>query len=213
MGSKNRFSITDCDGNDKSQELEYFVDHIGLKSAAWGRYSLLLVLELYHGMTSGFLNPSKVVHEINVLEGIEKRSQLKAAAQFQHHPLKGLWHKHYLEDGMKAVAINLKKGGNKYGMSFFEQRILESKLSGKKIYVSLEDIPLITKDFVDGNWARMANAEALTGEWIVYAQYQGANYYLCIGKHNSGDQHLRTLIDTLCCQEFPFLTGILENSA
>jgi hypothetical protein len=210
--SRNKFSVTDSDGKDKSQELADFAKFIGLESAASGRYSLLLVLALYAGLKSGHLNPAKVVHEINALEELGAPSQLKASAPFRHPPLQGLWHKHYLEDGLSAMAINLKKGILKFGIPFVEQRILEAEASGQKRYVSPEDVKLIANDVVHGNWVRLGNAAALTGEWIVYAQYQGANYYLCLGKHDSGDQNLRMQIDTLCCQEFPFLTSILNNA-
>jgi hypothetical protein len=51
------------------------------------------------------------------------------------------------------------------------------------------------------------------GEWIVYARDDGANYYLCLGLHDSGDDYLRSQIDAICCQEFPFLTALLSTIA
>lgn len=57
----------------------------------------------------------------------------------------------------------------------------------------------------------MASAGELTGEWIVYARHEGVNYYLCLGKHDSHDDHLRSHIDGICCKEFPFLTALLRT--
>jgi hypothetical protein len=37
---------------------------------------------------------------------------------------------------------------------------------------------------VHGNWKRLATAAKLTGEWIIYAHYDGKNYYLCLGTHD-----------------------------
>lgn len=82
-----------------SAELDKFSEVIGLKQAAPGRYSLLLVLALYGGVQSGQLNPAKVVYEIRGLEGIGPPSRLMPPFQNKHPPLKGLWHKHYMEDG------------------------------------------------------------------------------------------------------------------
>jgi hypothetical protein len=85
----------------------------------------------------------------------------------------------------------------------------EAQDAGEVRYVTREDIALLADDIVHGNWRRMASAGELTGEWIVYAQHEGANYYLCLGRHDSGDEYLRSQIDAICCQEFPFLTALL----
>jgi hypothetical protein len=192
-------------------ELTNFVNVIGLESAASGRYSILLALGLFGGFKSGRLNPAKVIHEIKALEGLGKQSQLKPPVLFKQPPLKGLWHKHYLEDGRAALAFNVKKGLSKYGLPLFKQRMLEAEEAGEKRYVTMEDIKSLADDAVSGNWMRLASEGALTGEWIVYAQHEGANYYLCLGKHDSGDDVLRGQIDAMCCQEFPFLKTLLVD--
>jgi len=182
-----KFTATDDNGMDMSAELANFANFIGLDTAAPNRYSILLVLGLFGGYKSGHLNPAKIIHEIKALEGIGTSSQLKPASLFKHPPLKGLWHKHYLEDGLRPFAINIQKGLKKYGIPFVEQRIREAQIAG----------------------VRLAKSEALTGEWIVYAQHEGKNYYLCLGKHDSGDDELRKQIEVVCCQEFTFLTTLL----
>lgn len=193
-------------------ELTNFANCIGLERAAPSRYSVLLVLGLFCGFKSGHLNPAKVVHEINALEGIGNSSQLKPPIQNKYPPLKGLWHKHYLEDGLPSMAINIQKGLKKYGLPLFKQRSHEAQEAGEERYVSMEDVKSIADDVVRGNWTRLATDEALTGEWIVYAQHEGGNYYLCLGTHEkSQHEHLRQQIDAICCQEFPFLTTLLAE--
>lgn len=212
---KFKFIVTADNGEDKSAELTNFGNFIGLEAAAPSRYSILLVLGLFGGCKSGRLNPAKVIHEIEVLEGIGTiPSQLKPPSMFNRptSPLKGLWHKHYLEDGLRSMAINLKKGIERDGLPLFEQRIREAQEAGEERYVSMEDCKSLADDAVRGNWMRLADAEALTGEWIIYAQYEGANYYLCLGRHDSGDDDLRKQIDAVCCQEFPFLTKLLTGA-
>ena len=204
-----KFTATDDNGMDMSAELANFANFIGLDTAAPNRYSILLVLGLFGGYKSGHLNPAKIIHEIKALEGIGTSSQLKPASLFKHPPLKGLWHKHYLEDGLRPFAINIQKGLKKHGIPFVKQRILEAQIAGEERYVSIEDCKLIADDVIHGNWMRLAKSEALTGEWIVYAQHEGKNYYLCLGKHDSGDDELRKQIEVVCCQEFTFLTTLL----
>jgi hypothetical protein len=193
-------------------ELTEFAASIGLDRVAPGRYSFALVLGLFGGFKSGHQNPAKIVREIEALEGIGPPSQLKPPGRFNHPPLKGLWHKHYLEDGLRATAINAMKGLNRFGSPLFRQRMQEADDVGEVRYVTEEDIAALAHDVVHGNWERMASAAELTGEWIVYAQHEGSNYYLCLGRHDSGDDYLRSQLDAICCQEFPFLMDLLPAS-
>jgi hypothetical protein len=89
-------------------------------------------LAYFRGFKSGHLNPAKVVHEIQALEGIGKPSQLKSPSPFNGKWLRGLWHKHYLEDGPRAMAINLKKGIGEYGLPLFKQRMQEAQDAGEE---------------------------------------------------------------------------------
>jgi hypothetical protein len=197
-----------------TEEITNFARIIGLETAAPDRYSMLLVRNLLVGVKSGSLNPAKVVHEIQALEGKGGRpSQLKPPTQFEGPPLKGLWHKHYSPGGIKSMALNIHKGLKIHGMPLFKQRIREAQEAGEERYVSKDDIKSLTEDVVHGNWKRLATAAKLTGEWIIYAHYDGKNYYLCLGTHDrSKHERLRQQIDDLCCLEFPFLTTLLSNA-
>ena len=204
-----KFVVTAANGDDMTVELTDFAASIGLDRVAPGRYSFALVLGLFGGFKSEHQTPAKVVREIEALEGIGPPSQLKPPGRFKRPPLKGLWHKHYLEDGLRATAINVRKGIKRYKSPLFRQRTQEAQDAGEVRYVTREDIALLADDIVHGNWRRMASAGELTGEWIAYAQHEGANYYLCLGRHDSGDDYLRSQIDAICCQEFPFLSTLL----
>jgi hypothetical protein len=98
-------------------------------------------------------------------------------------------------------------------MPLFKQRTREAQEAGEERYVSIDDIKSLTEDAVHGNLGRLATAAALTGEWIIYAQHEGKNYYLCLGTHHkSGHKALRQQIDDFCCLEFPFLSSLLSNA-
>lgn len=205
--------VTDSDGNDVTDELTAFADIYGLERAASGRYSLLLLYGLYYWAKVGRLNPAKVMEEIEALEGLRQSSRTKPASVFtRNQPLKGLWHKHYLEDGLPSMAINLQKGMRKYGIPFAQQMVEEAENSGEKRYFSEKDIPSIVHDLVEGNWKRLMSESALTGQWIIFAQHDGKNYYLCLASHTTGDQKIRDQIDAICVQEFPFLKGVLSQT-
>jgi hypothetical protein len=207
--SKNWFKATANDGSDMTPDLLQFAEMIGIERIVPGRYSVLLLLALYGATRAGRLNPAKVLHEIESLEGIRGESSLKPASQFKHPPLKGLWHKHYLQDGLPTMAINLRKGIGKHGLPWLEQQVAEAQASGEEKFLTEQDCARIAHDAVIGNWERLVEESALTGEWIIFAKHQEKNYYLCLGQHNSGDDLLRSQIDSVCLQEYPFLSSIL----
>jgi len=208
---KHWFKATGSEGKDMTSELLGFAEIVGLERVASGRYSVLLLLELYGGMQSRQLNPAKVIHEIEVLEGLRECSSLKPASVFNREPLKGLWHKHYLEDGVPSMARNLRRGIIKYGLPWLENVVEEAQASGEERILTEQDIAQIAHDAVVGPWERLIQDSALTGEWIIFAQHEGRNYYLCLGRHKTGDEFLRSQIDAVCVREFPFLTEILSN--
>ena len=51
----------------------------------------------------------------------------------------------------------------------------------------------------------------MTGEWIVYAQHKNQKFYLCLAKHNDGDEKIREKIERICMREFPFLKDVLQE--
>lgn len=212
QASAHRFKATRSDGKDMTTELYDFATFVGLEKVATGRYSFLLLLELYAGVKSGRQNPKEIIDEIEVLEGLQKKSGTKQASLFHREPLKGLWHKHYLEDGLASMARNLSRGIGKYRIPWFEKGIADAQSSGEERYVTEEDIPHIVNDAIAGNWERLKKKSALTGEWIIFARHKNKNYYLCLGRHKSDLQILRAQIDAVCVREFPFLINILSKN-
>lgn len=45
-------------------------------------------------------------------------------------------------------------------------------------------------------------SKELTGEWLIYKKNSGINYYLCLAKHNEGDQEIYENKILKCYQEF-----------
>ncbi|MEM5389292.1 hypothetical protein VSR68_37910 [Paraburkholderia phymatum] len=206
-----RFKFNSTDDKAAS-ELEQFINMIGLDRAAPGRYSFLLAVSLFGAFKSGLQNPHTVVREIMALEA-GTPTGLKAPIQNRHPPLKGLWHKHYLQDGLRSMAMNVQQGLKRYGMPYFQQKIKEAQETGEERYVTVEDIEALSSDVIHGNLSRLRADERYTGEWLVFARHEGLNFYLCIATHDkSTHDHIRQLIDNVCCMEFPFLSKLLADA-
>jgi len=58
-------------------------------------------------------------------------------------------------------------------------------------------------------YAERSRKQCLTGEWIIYAQHEGQNYYLCLAQHDE-DADAFERIKRGCVDEFPFLRSQLN---
>lgn len=197
-------------GEDHTAKVNNFTTAVGLDQIAHNRCSQLIITQLYcRSCISEDINPFKVLAEIKSLEAGDDNSRMKDATQFKHPPLKGLWHKHHLSEGIRSMAINLQHGLRKYGIPHIERLLKETELSGEDRHLSADDIKTIADDAVHGNYARRAEAAELTGDWIVFSRHEGKNYYLCLASHETGDSQIRQQIDSICAHEFPFLKSVL----
>jgi len=173
------------------------------------RYSISFLLDAFFAFENGSLNIDTVMYEIKFLEGLEQTSRTKKATQFRRPPLKGLWHKHYFDGSISALAQNVKNALDSYGMPYFENMVNEVKASGEERFVTPEDVPHIVNDVVTLNLQRRRNDQKTTGEWLVYAIHENVNYFLCLAKHSEEDAQIRSKIDSSCIYEFSFLKSIL----
>ncbi|RON40602.1 hypothetical protein [Pseudomonas brassicacearum] len=193
-------------------DIRAFEEAIGLNRIAPSRYSTYLSTQLFcQSVFDPRLSVSRVIAEIEALECTDRKSATKPAALFNRLPLKGLWHKHYIQNGISSMAINLRHAINKFGLPKFEQKVKDLGASGEERYLEASDIDEIVYEAVLGNYGRRYEAGQMTGEWMVYAIHEGQNYYLCLGTHKSGDDALRQQIDLICVPEFPFLKEILVS--
>lgn len=199
------------DGRDAIEDMRKFVELMGLDHLIPDRYSALLLAQLFTAYHKNTFDPHKVIWQIRALEGVGSNTGLKSATQFKHPPLQGIWHQHFLMDGIASMARNLQKGIHKFGLPWLEQQVAETTKSGEERYLTEADIKLISHDAVFSNLERLRDAEALTGEWILFAKYQNQNYYLTIGAHSSGDDFLRSQIDLIAQTQYKFLQTILNN--
>jgi hypothetical protein len=197
-----------------SDDVQALAQWMGLSEATGGRYSALFCLGLHAAALQGKLNPARVVQQIRAMEGLIPPTGLKPPTKFTRQWLSGLWHQHYQYPGIASMTQNLLRGWQAEVISpWFKERIDAAKAGTGPKYFTEEDIPALANDLVSGTYQRRKDAQALTGEWIVYAVHQGKNYYLAIWEHPKGkgnsDEMLRRQIEQVCVTEFPFLKGIL----
>lgn len=171
----------DRDGNDISKqistEFEAILQATRLEQIAPGRISLLFLLSVFGAYKAGRIDPAQVARELEALEKGETTG-LKPPIQNRHPPLKGLWHKHYMQPGMASLAMNIQHGLKQFGIPYLQQKVREAQQAGEERYFTIEDVAPLANDAVHGDWRRLREMDRLTGEWIVFARHEGRNYYL-----------------------------------
>jgi hypothetical protein len=205
----------DQDGNDISEqisaEFEGIVQATRLEQIASGRISLLFLLSFFGAYKAGRINPFQLAREIEALER-DETTGLKPPIRNLHPPLKGLWHKHYMQPGMASLAMNIQHGLKQFGIPYLAQKVREAQDAGEERYFTIDDIAPMANDAVQGNWQRLREAKRLTGEWIIFAKHEGLNYYLTLATHDkTTHEHERQQIENICYREFPFLEELLRN--
>ncbi len=182
-------------------ELSKLSKEWGLDKYAPNRFSWWLVFQIWMYNERFGIEPVEIMEAIKELEN-QTESLIKKETKFTRYPLKGLWHKHYFS--ARFLPKNLQIHHGKDGM----RQIINKHLSGAKEIT--DDIlnPMIAELTIKAFEAR-SNSGKLTGEWIVFAKYNGENYYLSLGEHDGDDELLYQRILSVCTPQFKFLKDLL----
>ncbi|CNF34045.1 TPA: hypothetical protein PXO57_000810 [Yersinia enterocolitica] len=213
---KKKFLLT-MNGEDVTDSIRTSVSQLGLSPDIMNRCSIFLILQLHATVMSGMENPFKAIRELNLLENDPTTSRTKPPTMYSGKYLKNLWHKHYEGTGIQSLMTNLRnqfKLNQKNlgsGLPKLAAEIAENEKAGMKKYFEPEDAYKIANEFTITNFQRRVEEKKITGHWIIYANYNKKNYYLCLAKHSDDDKEIRQRIDSICLQEFPFLKGILSS--
>lgn len=184
---------------------DQFIEIIRYPKEILERTSQRLINDLYkEGFQNNNLHTQEVIDQIIHLE-TGNLSKTKDEAPFRGSQLQGLWHKHYRTNGMETLARNM------------HLAIKTDKEFNKKIEsIAIENKNDLYK--ISSDYANLCKEELLrrykeskgTGEWIIYTKYKGKNYYLCLSKHDDGDEVIRDKVVSNCCDQFPFIREILN---
>ncbi|MFN4175586.1 hypothetical protein [Phenylobacterium sp.] len=161
----------------------------------------LLVLQERYGVT-----PEEILEPILHLERGEPASGVKPATRFRRPPLKGLWHKHWFSARFLAANMlaAMARGDPKAWL-------LEIVQEGETL--TEDAIARIAERFTTRALEDRDAAKQLTGEWIVFLKRDGANHYLCLATHETGDQRVFDKIINVCSRDFPQIGAWIEEAA
>lgn len=168
--------------------------------------SWFFLADLYFFDNHKGINPLAVLDEIYILEGLATEpTGTKEESQYKGDHLKGLWHKHYMS--ARFIAQNIqhtlgREGGGRL-TEIIKKNVTELDFFDETaMYAAAERM---SKEIVSDSFRMRKNNNKLTGEWIIFAKYDGENYYLCMSYHGEGDQRIANRIRTGCIPQFDFI--------
>jgi len=187
------------------EELRGFAIAVGLDTIAAGRCATSFLFQLYAGtvLTPALGAAAKIVAEIRDLEGVGRAVGTKAAEAFKKPPLLGLKKKHYLVGGLPSMGRNIILAAGKKRVEF--RRIARRHHNPTTADLSPVAIAKNIANDVVKLYLDRSRQGRLTGHWIVFAEHEGRNYYLCLATHEEGDDVIAERVKNGCCSEFSFL--------
>lgn len=177
------------------------------------RISQCLALRLQYYSSLRRISKFSVLDEIALLEKTptSRPTGTKMAEKFRGPILGRFWHKHYY-DARHLPQNVLNKWFGEYAV---KQELLKLKL--REVLMANEDDTNMEKYWeakanrvshaiVYGGIEARKNRGALTGEWLIYYEHAGLNYYLDLADHRelNDQQKLFDRLKDECAWEFPF---------
>lgn len=177
------------------------------------RISQCLALRLQYYSSLRRISKFSVLDEIALLEKTptSRPTGTKMAEKFRGPILGRFWHKHYY-DARHLPQNVLNKW---FGVYAVKQELLKLKL--REVLMADEDDTNMEKYWeakanrvshaiVYGGIEARKNRGALTGEWLIYYEHLGLNYYLDLADHRelNDQQKLFDRLKDECAWEFPF---------
>lgn len=162
------------------EEVRQLFDTPGFARVDAKRLSGLLVDQLVYAIRTRSLYSFAVTDVLQALE-IPSRGRRVEERPFRRSPLRGLWHAHFFQAAF--VPKNLSNEFQRREEPGIIDAVLENATELDEMTVKR-----LAHETTVGAFERRAARNALTGEWIVYAQDGDDRLYLSLARHEEGDQ-------------------------
>ena len=151
------------------------------------------------------INTHQMMDEVRCLEGLGPQTRTKRADPFNREPLKGLMKTHFTDASfiLKNIGIHMGlENGNGKRLSRLVQEAFDQNTSG---VVDDQFIGHISNGMSFGALNERSKGQKLTGEWIVFQEHEGKNYYLTLAAHDEGDENIYKRVCDCYELDHPFL--------
>lgn len=169
------------------------------------RFSMTFLAQVAQMDAGQVINTHQMMDEIKSLENSGKRTQTKKVTPFRNEPLKGLMKTHFTDASFILKNIGIHMGlehGDGKRLNKLIQKAFDKNTSG---VVDDEFINRIATGMTFGALKERAKGQKLTGEWIVFQEHEGKNYYLTLAAHDEGDENIYKRVCDSYELDYPFL--------
>lgn len=165
----------------------------------------LFVTQLWIMDVMGHIPSCYVMDEVKFMEGKGKNTATKPATRFSMPPLEGLWHKHFFVSHYLVKNLCNYLGVGQDHQKNLKKIIHEVHQGSESEYFTEEMSAQIAHRVSIEAFQERANANRLTGEWIVLGKQEGKNYYLSVASHDEGDEVIFERLKRYCADELALL--------
>jgi hypothetical protein len=188
------------------QDLENFANNdLGFYGLDISRISSIFIVQVMQMQRDRVINTDRMLDEIKFLEGIKNVSSTQAATIFKKQPLKGLMKKHFTDASFIIKNLGAHFGYDYGGNKNLDTLISEAFSRNKSGFVDDEFINYIAHESTVGAFQERAIKRKLSGEWIVFREHNGKNYYLTLAAHDEGDENIYSRVCDAYKFDFAFL--------
>jgi hypothetical protein len=175
---------------------EHVGDHTGLAFVDRARLSRLLCDQLVYGITTRTLDSFAVTDAIQALEMPDRARRRVDERPFKNPPLRGLLHTHFVQASfiVKNLELELRRP---------DSLILVREAFGSSDVLDEQTIDRWADAMTFGLYGKRAHRDAMTGEWLIYANHGGYKFYLAVARHSRNSEEDRVIYDRIMdrCEE------------
>lgn len=188
------------------KELEAFASQdLGFYGLDISRISMVFLAQVLQFRVHRTIDTFCLLDEVKYLERLKSSTATKAVETFKHQPLKGLKKKHFFNAAFVLENMNAHWGFSYGGNKRLDEVINEAFDRNATGYVDEELCGFLAHAMTFGALENRNQGKGLTGEWIVFQEYEGKNFYLTIAAHTEDDQAIFCRVQDAWELDFPFL--------
>jgi hypothetical protein len=149
--------------------------------------------------------------EVKYLEGLKHKTNTIKPNEFKRGLLKGYMKKHFMDASFIAKNISNHFSVHFGGNDKFDKIINDAIKESSSNVVDDIFVNRLSYKMTIGAYEERAGLYKLTGEWIVYKQYNGKNYYLTLGSHKETDDIIYKRICDAIDMDFNYIINSEVN--
>ncbi|WP_217970258.1 hypothetical protein, partial [Vibrio metoecus] len=185
----------------KDELLEYAKSSLVFYGLDLSRVSTVLIAQILQMESNRTINVHSIGDELKRIES----GRSKRVGTFKHLPLKGLSKAHFFDALFILANIKAEFGFENGGNKRLNKIITEAFQRNESGYLDEKMEMFLAHETTIGALDKRSLENRLTGEWIVFKEYQGVKYYLSVASHTEDDSDIFKRVQMAYEIDFPFL--------